>query len=62
MTNKDVMDPFGLLDEPTAEELQEFKDSGYYSMNPYLLIGWLVYNRKKKLEEQLPEEFQTDTH
>ena len=62
MTKKDVIDPLGLLDEPTSEEIKEWEQSEHFSDNPYLLFGWLVYNRKKKLEASLPDEFKIDSH
>ena len=62
MNRQAVIDPMGLLDEPTPEEIKEFEESGYYSMNPYLFMGWLVYHRKKRLEASLPDEFKVDTH
>lgn len=67
MKKEDVIDPFGLLAKPTTEELELFKESGYYSMNPYLLQGWLVNHRKNKILEELEKSFdsdniETDTH
>lgn len=49
---KNAVDPMGLLEEPTAEEIKEWENSGLLSDNPYTLIGWLVNYRKRKLEEE----------
>lgn len=52
---KDVIDPMGLLSEPTSDELKEWEQSPHLSDNPYVLIGWLVNHRKNKLEESLKD-------
>lgn len=56
MTNEEIknaMDPLGLLNEPTSEEMQAWEASEFLSDNPYVLIGWLVNYRKRKIEEEL---------
>ena len=50
---KEMADPMGLLSEPTSEELKEWEQSPFLSDNPYVLIGWLVNQRKNKIVEQL---------
>tara|TARA_R110000823_G_scaffold314859_1_gene444836 strand:- start:343 stop:525 length:183 start_codon:yes stop_codon:yes gene_type:complete len=53
MNIKNVIDPMGLLSEPTSVEIKEWEDTKLLSDNPYTFIGFLVYNRKQKLEQQL---------
>lgn len=50
---KNSVDPMGLLSEPTSVEIKEWEDTKLLSDNPYTFIGFLVYNRKQKLEQQL---------
>jgi len=53
MNVKNMIDPFGLLDEPTSEEMKVWEKSPHLSDNPYILIGWLVNFRKNKMIEEL---------
>jgi len=53
MNIKNMIDPFGLLDEPTSEEMKAWEQSEFLSDNPYILIGWLVNYRKNKMIEEL---------
>jgi len=53
MNINNIIDPLGLLSEPTSAEIKEWEESKLLSDNPYTLIGFLVYNRKQKLEQQL---------
>ena len=50
---KNLVDPMGLLSEPTSEEMQAWEQSEFLSDNPYLLFGWLVNYRKNKMIEEL---------
>ena len=54
---KNAIDPMGLLAEPTKEEMKEWENSPHLSDNPYILIGWLVNHRKRKMEEELNKIF-----
>lgn len=60
MNIKEIIDPMGLLNEPTSAEIKEWEESKLLSDNPYTLIGFLVYNRKQKLEQQLNTVIQND--
>ena len=48
-----VIDPMGLLSEPTKAEIKEWENSPYLSDNAYAFIGFLIYNRKQKLQSKL---------
>ena len=52
-----MMDPMGLLSEPTSEEMKEWENSPHFSDNPYVLIGWLVNHRKRKMEELFEKKY-----
>jgi len=54
---KKAIDPMGLLSEPTSEEMKVWEASPHFSDNPYILIGWLVNYRKRKMEEELNKIF-----
>jgi hypothetical protein len=56
MTNeeiKNLVDPMGLLSEPTSEEMKVWEQSPHLSDNPYTLIGFVVNYRKNKMIEEL---------
>ncbi len=53
MTINNVIDPMGLLSEPTTKEIKEWENSPYLSDNAYAFIGFLIYNRKQKLQSKL---------
>ncbi len=53
MTIKNIIDPMGLLSEPTSAEIKEWENSPYLSDNAYAFIGFLIYNRKQKLQSKL---------
>ena len=54
---KNAIDPMGLLAEPTAEEMKEWENSEFFSDNPYVLIGFLVNHRKRRMEKELEGKF-----
>ena len=53
MTINNVIDPMGLLSEPTSAEIKEWENSPYLTDNAYAFIGFLIYNRKHKLQCKL---------
>ena len=53
MTINNVIDPMGLLSEPTTKEIKEWENSPHLSDNAYAFIGFLIYNRKQKLQSKL---------
>ena len=57
---KNLIDPTGLLSEPTSEELPAWEASEFLSDNPYLLFGWLVNYRKNKMIEELDKIFKKE--
>ena len=53
MNLKELVDPFGLISEPTSEEMKAWEVSEAFSDNEYAFIGWLVNYRKNKLYDEL---------